>query len=572
MSAIRDVVIRVALEQKQSSLKVPPLPASIAGGSKSSPASKQSSEEKQYDKEAKEAVAAYSRIMGEKRKKEEQAARESEKAAAAAERAYDKEANAAVAAYSRILKANKERAEKEIQSQKAIAAAHSAVIGTYAQTAGAALQMSRGIAFVVAANDEQAESFVRALAKAQGYFDLAVGSIQVIKGVNDVTRQTAILMDLQAASAGRAAAATTTLAVAGAGAAATAKTGVAATVAATTATWGLSYAVAAVGAVAGIAVAPILLIGAAVAAVGLAATLAYQRFSNSTVEKQAKKDAEAAENSAKRQTDALVRVSKQRQEISNVKSSRIDSNDSAKLAAELAKQQEARAKFVESAKAVPMKLDTRESEKKSLENKLSLQEQNVAMIQNEQQLQDKYVESLKNEQAVAKDILKTAQDTLATEENRNRSENSRLGLMSRADQNQAKKLLEKKASGQELSIRDARKAQSLGILKEDVEAAGVKEAEKRGLTGARERAGETKPLEQAKKDMVSANNTVGLAIKDLDEQLKEGAKQQEELADKLVKAMNGKFATAEMLERVIQGIEDRDKANSTKSFWQAKQL
>ena len=492
MSAIRDVVIRVALEQKQSSLKVPPMPASITGGA---------------------APAASTQPAAAK-------STSADKASKDAERAYDKEANAAVAAYSRIMKANKERAEKEIQSQKAIAAAHSAVIGTYAQTAGAALQMSRGIAFVVAANDEQAESFVRAIASAQGYFDLAVGSIQVIKGVNDVTRQTAILMDLQAASAGRAAAATTTLAVAGAGAAATAKTGVAATVAATAATGLLSTAVAGLGVVAAIAVSPLLLIVGAVAAIGLAASVVAFRNWNTSVEKESKSAAEAMEKSSKRQTDALIRTSKQQQEVSNVKSSRLDSNDSAGIAAELAKQQAARAKFVESAKAVPMKLDSRESEKKSLENKLSLQEQNVAMIQNEQQLQDKYVESLKSEQAVAKDILKTAQDTLATEENRNRSENSRLGLMSRADQNQAKKLLEKKASGQELSIRDARTAQSLGILKDDVEAAGVKEAEKRGLTGARERAGETKPLEQAKKDMVSANNTVGLAIKDLDEQVK----------------------------------------------------
>lgn len=512
---IRSVVIKIAIEQKQATLKVPDTSAVTAAVAQMSAAATKGTQ----------SVVAAAQMQ-----------------ATAVEQARNAEADA----------------------NKRVAATQSAVLSAYGASAMAALQMAKGVAFVVAANDEQAESFVRAIAKAQGYFDLAVGGIHVVKSLGDIQRQTAILTELQALAATHAAVAQTAVATtavpASVGLAAVATTSGAATAGLA----GVAVAGGTAAAVLAVIAAPLVIVAGVLAV----AVVAFKSW-NSSVTREAKRAAEAVETSTKRQADALTRLASATRESVSVQGAVPGGATQSAIEGQIAQLQAARATLSAAARQMPAGIDeTRAGQETSIKRKLALQAEGISLMQQEQQLQDQLIEGKKAEQSAAQQALRTAQETLITEENRNRSENARLGLMSRADQNTAKRLLEKKGRGEELSIRDARKAQSLGILAGDVEAAGVKEAGRLGLTGARERGGETRPLEQARRDLTTAQSSAGEAIKQLDDELKEAAKQQKELADKLVKTIANKFATTEALQRVIEGIEDVKKENDKKWFWQ----
>ncbi len=193
---------------------------------------------------------------------------EREKAAAEAEKQYDKEANEAVAAYSRIMRARQQAVEAEKNANKQVDASRSALIAGYGQLSAAALQSAKGIAFLVASNQEEAESFVRSVAAAQGYFDVLTGGIHILHGLNDVQRQSAIFLQAQTSVAALASTANSSVAATGTAVAA-AEMGVAA--ASVPAASGLT-AVAVAGAA---AIAPLLPFVAIAAVAGTAAYGVY---------------------------------------------------------------------------------------------------------------------------------------------------------------------------------------------------------------------------------------------------------------------------------------------------------
>jgi membrane protein implicated in regulation of membrane protease activity len=536
---IRDVIIKIAIEQKAAALKVPDTSAITAAMQKIN-ATPNGDVEKVMSKRATDA-----------------------------ERAYDQEASAAIAAYSKIMRAREAAADKEKQLLVQTQSTQSAVLSGYAAGAAAALQMAKGIAFVVAANDEQAESFVRAIAKAQGYFDLAVGGINVVKTLNDVQRQSALLLELQAAASAKAAAGNVAIVTTSAAAAVGTTTVAAGATAAGGAMMYLAKAGAFAGAVLSKMFTPLTVGFAAVAVVAAVATKAIIYWSGSS-EREAKKAADALEKSTGRQVSALERIAAQSRELASAGSASNIGDDQSAIAGQLETLKAAREQLQSAAGKIDTRSDDPAKRQSAYEQKNRLQSEAVAILNQEKDLQGQIVEGKKAEQAAAQQILRTAQDTLASEENRNRSENARLGLMTRADQATAKRLLDQKAAGKELSVADARKAQSLGILSGDVEAAGAKEAKRLGLDKSREGAGETRPLEQARRDVKSAQNTAGEAIKQLDDEIKEASKQQKELAEKLVQAIRGKFATSEALAEVIQVIEDEKTRREKQTFFQAR--
>lgn len=498
---IRDVIIRVAIEQKNASLKMPdvtPIETANVG------------------------VAKSMQDVGD-----------------AAAKEYDRAANEAMSAYSRIMKSREEAEKKAQDLSKQTQSAQSELLGVYAQTAGAAMQLGKGIAFVTAANEEEADSFVKSIAAAQGYYDAAVGSIQVVKSLGDMQRKAAAYIALTTA-------ATTTQGVAANATSAAMTRLAAATVAATGAATAFGTALLAT---------PLGWIALATAAAA-AGIIAWNRSTTSA----AKEAAEAMDRSISRQVEDLQKLAKYQQEVSSLSLSQVESNDSVGLAKQLEDMEKQRKEFAQKARNVPMGFENRQQVLSGLERQNELQQTNMEMLQKELEARGQLKSSLESELSVAQQILRTAQDTAAEEENRNKSELIRLGLLSQADKSRVKRLYDAAQNGP-LSLRQAQEASRFGILQSEVAATAAREAERSGITSRREASSDNQPLEQARKNLISARNTAGLAIEDIKGAIEENEDAVKELA---VTVKNG-FAMARRLgslfDEVKREIEDFKREN-----------
>lgn len=181
--SIRDVVIRVAVEQKQVQIVAPSF----------------------------EGVTKAADLAG------EQAAKSIETKMNAGIKAVNED----LKALERQLKENEAAYNRQVQLTQRVAAQQSAVAAAYVETATSAVQLARGLAFVTAASEEEAAQTVKLIATAQGYSDLIVGGIHIYKSLNDIKRQTAVLNTLEAASAAAATTAVGAQSAATAGATAT---------------------------------------------------------------------------------------------------------------------------------------------------------------------------------------------------------------------------------------------------------------------------------------------------------------------------------------------------------------
>jgi hypothetical protein len=100
--------------------------------------------------------------------------REQDQEVSAAEAAYNKQASEAVRSYSKIMKERKAAAKKEREEDE----------GRKSDAGQQALQLVRGGALIVAANQEQTESFVRLAVAIQGYYDVVKSGVGLAKTVS----------------------------------------------------------------------------------------------------------------------------------------------------------------------------------------------------------------------------------------------------------------------------------------------------------------------------------------------------------------------------------------------------
>jgi len=468
--AIRDVVIRVAIEQKNARLKPPDVSAATAaiestmaksaesintlqqeykqleksvGNVEASVSKQEKAAAAAYDKEAREAVRAYSRIMREREKAakaaEQAAAREAKAAEAAAkkiEAERAREAKAAIAAQAALDRAAEQTAQKQEQLANQISSQKSAVLSAYGGMASSAMQAAKGVAFLVAANEEEAAALAKTVAAAQGYFDIVVGGMNFVKALNDAKRASAALSTAEAAAA-------TLAGTANAGAAAAAGT-------AATAMLPM------VGAIVGVTVA---------AYAGARALQYYGATTEESAEKAARKTVEAS----RRQVDALTAVADTAARLSALRLGRLSESDDQSLAQERDRIAQERAILERQLRQVEQ-LGARGDFADTLKQRVDLQERIQDSMEREQQVNDRLIEQEKAKSEIVRKNVEDAARELQLQKERFNSATQEVAMWNRADQARAKriaaKIKEDEALGRQstLTVQEAQFAAQKNIL------------------------------------------------------------------------------------------------------------
>ncbi len=518
---VRDILIKIAIEQKQVVLKTPdfkPMTAAAAAAGQS----------------ASDAISA----------KMDAGIKEVEKELRELDAQLDRSAK------------NRETATlRSIQLNRQAASQQSAVLGAIGESIEATARLAKGVAFLSAANEEDAAAMVRKIAAYQGYFDVVSGGVHVIKSIGDIQRQTALFMTATAA-AESAVAAGSVPAIAG------------------------LEGVAAAGTTVTVSLGPLTIAAAAVAAAGY---LVYQNWKYWS--DLAKKDLiPSAEVMTNKFNVMAASAQASAQAASALAGARVGGNaDSTQnrveafniliaaqeklgqKTAEVEASSQKRQKELEAGRRQGMiSVEQILNEQKSDEERLNdLRKAAVELEQQKQELIKGALQQREQERDRLMQINQAAQQVLATEENRNRSENIRLGLLTRSQQMQAKALLDKKASGQELSQTDIRRAQRFGILNSSVEAFGQNRADESGLSASRVAAGETQPLEAARRNAASSQKVFQDAANEINKEIDKLNDANKSAANRIVQAFKNLAdgtATLGNLAAAIEKIE-RDKKN-----------
>lgn len=443
---------------------------------------------------------------------------------------------------------------RSIQLEKQAAAQTSAMISAYAEGATAALQFARGIAFVSAANEEDAAAMVRKIAQYQGYFDVLVGGTHLLKSFNDIQRQTALFMTATAAAEG-AVAAGSVPAVAG------------------------LEGVAAAGATVTVSLGPLSIAAAAVAAAGY---LVYQnwKYWSDLAKKDLIPSAEVMTNKFNVMASAAQASAQAASAVANARSGGPESSQNRVEAyniliaaqqklgdktAEVEFKSQQRQKELEAGRRQGfISIEQMLNEQKADEERLNdLRRAGIELEQQKQELIKGAIQQREQERDRLMQIDQAAKQALATEETRNKSENVRLGLLTRGQQMQVKQLLDKKASGQDLTQTDIRRAQRFGVLNSSVEAFGQRRADESGLTASRVAAGETQPLRDAQKNADSSRRAFVDAAKEIDASVDKLNQANKESANRIVQAFKNLAdgtATIGMVAEALEKIE-REKKN-----------
>jgi len=531
MTTIRDVVIRVAIEQKEASLKMPsvsPIETANVGVAKSAEAAAKAAEQ-EYDKIAQEAQSAYSRIM-----------KSREAAEKAAERQYEKEAQEALSAYSRIMKAKADAEKKEQDLVKQTAAARSELLGVYAQTAGAAMQLAKGVAFVAASSEEEADAFVKSIAAVQGYYDAAVGTVQVVKSIGDLQRKAAAYTELATAATAKNTAATTASAVA-----------------TTAAKVSLSS--------------MFLVAGGVTAAVGLA-YLAWRQFGQSQQEATAKID--STTNSLKAQASIANQAADAYRAMSEIRLSSASQGDTSLYEQELTLLGKAQARHGSEAwrlrektdrqagtlegkrqrgQATQADVDTEVS--KGIAANLEMQEKQVEMIRQEIGLRGQIRGQLENQRSVAQNYVQDAAKALQIEQQRYSSALQSVGQMTALEKMRARRIQDQVDKGQDLSRSDLEFVSSRSFLKSH--GAAIAQFEREGAKDSG--LVNSQPLEAARAQQQQAQKLWGNEIDNLTKQIDAKAKEEEAAMQRLMRLFGDIAGQKSRLAELADRLESVDK-------------
>lgn len=341
------------------------------------------------------------------------------------EKTFTSVGDSGVQAFGRIQTAQNSLSQDSENLTRRIDATKSAVLAAYGAGAMAALQMAKGIAFVTAANEEEAASMVKVVAEAQGYFDLGVGGLHIIKALNDVKRQSALLSTLQATASG---------------VEATALVGqTAATTGATTATLGLNAAMLANPAVIVIA--------------GLAAAALAARAWGQANEKAAKETQAAEQHLAEWRLSRQDREASSTQRRVSVASSNTNEGDNQEIIRQIEELGRARTQLEQVAN-MPLPMDSSEGLLKRSEEIRDVEEKRLSILRDQATAQSTVIANLQRERDVASSNLQIANQRLESERSALQVTNQSIGALSRMDQARAKRVQQQLDTGQDVRHED----------------------------------------------------------------------------------------------------------------------
>lgn len=468
--------------------------------------------EKQYDREANAAVRAYSRIMAERRKAADDAERLAQNTAKYAE-GIDPTGG-------QVLSNRAQRNEQDRQRQSAVELSTAKQqLEAYSAIGEGAIRAARGIAFLTAAKEEDLRVALQYVAAAQGVLDIFAGTASVAKGV--ITARQAMT---------------------------------AATVAATTAEVGLATAgSAAAGAQAAalIPLAPIALI-AGTAAVGIAALAEeYRRFLPEPI-----KAAESLDVWTEKQRKAADAISEARS-VFETEMQQIATLSKIPIGADSLNFDEQRKRITLAAQFARDAVENSNDKGRFGAGVLGRERTNLEQNNTEISKQQSLLETRKLETAellkqrdIAQGILQTAKQTVENEKNRLASLEERIGRLSKQEQERLKGIAGKTAKGESLTEQEARFLDQTGIGGAVASAFFRKRGQDSGAGEILSGLGENNQLEQAKRDLQSAQATAGLALDDIEEQLTISIQEQTKAYDRIAELVGKAFQLEGLVKRL----------------------
>jgi hypothetical protein len=188
--------------------------------------------------------------------------------------------------------------------------------------------------------------------------------------------------------------------------------------------------------------------------------------------------------------------------------------------------------------------------------RLEVAEKSIQAEQNRSQWLERQSEFLGQQLQQQRQIQSAAHDLLRVEEDRYKTMEERIGRLAPQEVDRLKKLAEKQNSGGQLSLQEAQFLEQTGVGGSVAADRFRQEGQARGAGDILSAFGEDRGVNQARSNLRSVEATAGLAVKDIQADMQELAKQKEETGKKLIEAIREVIdltPVVEQLRKQLQG-------------------
>ncbi len=522
---IRDVVIKIRLEQAGPTKLRAPDTSEIDRATKQTTAAATAA----FTAEEREALASYSRIMRERKKMQDDAAKLAENTA--------KYADGIDPTGGQVLSNRAQRNEQDRQRQSAAElSATKQQIEAYSAIGEGAIRAARGVAFLTAANEDDMRVALQYVAAAQGVLDVFAGTANIVK---------ATITLRQAQTVTTAAAVASETALAGA-----ATTATAATTSQTAATWALNAAMSGN---------PVVLAGIAVATIAVAAGY--------TLLKQSTDEAEAAIIRSNGTLNAIGTNFERLAELTQRGSEAIAAAGESFSVAMQRIQLDGQRPFAnadDQIRAIEKELIVRKSllDAASVRGTAGVGVTGAAgvKLQNNQfettaaqellSIRQKQTDELQKQRDLAAQALDTSRRTVEAEKDRLRTAEERFGRLSRGEQERLKGIADRQKNGGQLTEQEARFLEQSGFGGANTSAFFQKRGQEGGFGQVAEGLGLNAALEQAKRNLQADTATFGEFITDADELIRDAIRKRDQDFDKLTRLIVEAISLKELIKSI----------------------
>lgn len=542
---IRDVVIRIAVEQRDAKLKAPDVSA-WESSIKNLENRLNSLGQTAATVQAKTRVGRTKEVISEE-VAGEQAATKARLAMIDQIRTEDNAATAqTIANHQKTALSYKSVSQ---QAQEQLRSARMQTVDAFGALSGSIAQLARGSAFLFASTDDDMRKYLETLAKYQGVFDLIAGGAGTIKNAITLWSSLAAAQQASALAAGQAAAAN----AAGAASAGSSAAGSAAGTAA--------------GRVAGSVASRVAL------PVAVASTLAYvgyEGYQESFIRPHEERQRRVEEARRERQRLAQEGNDSRFQSLRDL-SGRTDLNaalyNTGQLtnseAMEQARTNQNTARFQYQAAAPdnmagPVYID-------DAKRMIEFSEQSIKNYQQLVDLANQQSQALQSQASAYSNIADASRKQLEAEQKRYETLEESIGRLSAADAARLKRLAEAQKEGKDLSLEDAAFLESTGVGRNAASKRFRQEADARGAGSILEAFGERTNLDNLEATDASTQSTATQEIESLTKEIDKLTQQRQDDLKKLGEAIKANVASRSELEQLQRELEKFNQDQKRKS-------
>lgn len=532
---IRDVVVRVGIEQKQAKLAAPDMSAwqtsikqiedRLAGLSQKTNAVANTPASSQSKKVIDEVAAAEAVAHKAKLSMLDQIVRED---SAAAVKQIENASRVAAANRSYAAQAQQQLQQTRLQQ-----------LEIFGSMAGSIAQLARGTAFLFASTDEDMRKYLETLAKYQGVFDLIAGSASTLKNAINLWNTLTVAQNASAAAATRAAVANSAASVAGS-----------------------SGGGSAVGGLAGQAAMMAGRFSLPLAAVATLAYAGYESYQESEVRPGERR--QTAEEEARRErvrraeehNDEQLRRLQMRGNNTSLTQSLIGAGaltNSEAMEQVRNNQNSARFQYNMSNAAIdPLAGPTYTKEAELL---VEYSKQSIDNYKQLLDLANQQTQALQQQASTYQSIAEASKNQLEQEQRRYETLEEKIGRLSEADVARLKRIAEAQKEGKDLSLEDASFLESTGVGTKQARKRFRQEADARGADDLLQSFGERDNLDNLEATDASTQATATQKIDQLTTEIDRINEQRKQDLEKLVAAITTNLAASSELDQLRREIE-----------------